>query len=83
MMKKQQAMSQMKRQDKNPRKTTKWSGDRQTSRKKNSDDDCEDDPGSQEKNGGKHWEDVRNVYQRPKRTKEQTCRSESYTIDSF
>ena len=31
-----------------------------------------DDPGSQEKNGGKDWEDSRNVYQRLTRTKEQT-----------
>ena len=33
-MKKQKVMSQMKGQDKNPRKTTKWSGDRQLSRKR-------------------------------------------------
>ena len=31
-----------------------------------------DDLGSQEKNGSKDWEDSRNVYQRPTRTKEQT-----------
>ena len=37
--------------------------------------DSEDDPGSQENNG----EDVRNVYQRPSRAKEQTNRDESYT----
>ena len=37
--------------------------------------DSEDDPGSWKKNG----EDVRNVYQRPRRTKEQTNRDEQYT----
>ena len=52
----------------NPRKTTKGSGDRQPSRKRIQNNDSEDDPGSQENNG----EDVRNVYQRPSRTKEQT-----------
>ena len=55
-----------------PRKTTKLSGDRQPSRKRIQNNDSEDDPGSQEKNGGKDWEGVRNVYQRPRRTKEQT-----------
>ena len=34
--------------------------------------DSEDDPGSWKKNG----EDARNVYQRPRRTKEQTNRDE-------
>ena len=34
----------------------------------------EDDPGSQKENG----EDARNVYQRPRRTKEQTNRDELY-----
>ena len=48
-----------------PRKTTKWSGDRQLSPKIIQNNDSEDDPGSQENNG----EDARNVYQR---TKEQT-----------
>ena len=38
--------------------------------------DSEDDPGSWEKNGGKEWEDARNVYQRPRRTKEQINRDE-------
>ena len=36
-----------------PRKTTKLSGDRQPSRKRIQNNDSEDDPGSQEKNGGK------------------------------
>ena len=54
------------------RKTTKWSGDRQTFRKRIQNNDSEDDPGSQENNG----EDARNVYQRPARTKEQTNRDE-------
>ena len=36
-----------------PRKTTKLSGDRQPSRNRIQNNDSEDDPGSQEKNGGK------------------------------
>jgi len=42
-----------------PQKTTKWSGNRQSSRKRNQNNDREDDPGSQEDNG----EDPRNFYQ--------------------
>ena len=42
------------------------SGNRQTSRKRIQNNDSEDDPRSQKKNG----EDARNVYQRHKRTKE-------------
>ena len=56
----------MKEQDKIPRKTTKWSGDRQTSKKTNKqtkkkiqNNYSEHDPGSQKKNGGKDWEDAR------------------------
>ena len=45
-----------------------WSGDRQPSRKRIQNNDSEDDPGSQKNNG----EDARNVYQRPRRIKEQT-----------
>ena len=45
--------SQMKGQDKNPRKTTKGSGDRQPPSKRIQNNDSEDDPGSSEKNGGK------------------------------
>ena len=47
--------------------------------KKNQNNYSEHDPGSQKKNGGKDWEDARNVYQRPRRTKEQTNRDEYYT----
>ena len=36
-------------------------------KKKIQNNDSEDDPGSQKKNGGKGWEDARNVYQKPKR----------------
>ena len=42
----------MKGQDKNPRKTTKGSGDRQF-KKRIQNNDSEDDPESQEKNGDK------------------------------
>ena len=59
----------MKGQDKNPRKTTKWSRDKQPSRKRIQNIDSEDNPGSQEKNGGKDWEDAKNFC---RRTKEQT-----------
>ena len=31
------------------------------------------------KNGGKDWEDTRNVYQTPRKPKEQTNRDEQYT----
>ena len=60
----------MKGQDKNPRKTTKGSGDRQPSSKRIQNNDSEDDPGSGKMNGG----DARNVYQRPIIIKEQTNR---------
>ena len=71
-MKEQKIMAQMKGQDKTPeKKKTKWSEDRQSCRKRNQ-NDSEDDSGSQKKNGDKDWEDARNVYQRPRRTKEQT-----------
>ena len=46
-------MYQMKEQGKTPGKTTKWSGDRQPSRKRIQNNDSEDDPGPQKKNGGK------------------------------
>ena len=48
----------------------------QSSRKRILNNDSEDDPGPQEKNGGKNWEAERNVYQRPRRNKEQTNRDE-------
>ena len=41
-----------------------------TFQKKIQNNDSEDDPGSQENNG----EDVRNIYRRPRRTKEKTKR---------
>ena len=63
----------------NPRKLTKWSGDRQCSRKRIHNNDSEDDPESWEKNEVKDWVDAWNVYQRPGRTKEQTNRDEWYT----
>ena len=45
---------------------------RQSLRKRIQNNDSEDDPGSWENSG----EDARNVYQRPRRTKEQTNRDE-------
>ena len=51
------------------------SGNRQTSRKRIKNNDSEDDPKFQKKNG----EDARNVYQRPKRTKEWSNRDKQYT----
>ena len=50
----------------NPRKTTKWSGDKQPSRKTIQNNDSEDDPGFWENNG----EDTRNAYKRPRITKD-------------
>ena len=44
-----------------PQKTTKESGDRQLSRKSIQNNDSEDDPGPQKKNGGKDQEDVSSV----------------------
>ena len=46
-------MNQMKEQDKSP-ENIKWSGDRQTSRKRIQNNDSEDDPGPQKKNGDKY-----------------------------
>ena len=73
-MKKQKVTSQMKGQDK-IWKTTKWSGNRQPSRKRIQNNDREDDLGSQKKNG----DDARNICQRPRRTKKQTYGDEQYT----
>ena len=67
-MEKQKIISKMKESQKNPRKTTKGNGDKQTSRKRIQNNENEGHPGFQKKNG----EDARNVYQRPRRTKEQT-----------
>ena len=58
-------MSQMKGQDKSPRKPTKLCWDSQTFRKIIQNNDREDDARSQKNNG----EDARNIYQRPTRTK--------------
>ena len=69
-MEKQKVMSQMKGQDKTPEK--QLNRDRQPTRKRIQNDNGEDDTGSQEKNGGKDWEDARNVYQRPRRKNKQT-----------
>ena len=66
----------MKGQDKIPE--NKWNGERQPSRKIIQKNDSKDDPESQKNNGGKDWEDTRNVCQRP-RTKEQTNTDEEYT----
>ena len=68
-MKKYKVKSQMKEQDKNPRKTTNWSGDRQLSRKRIQNNDSKDDSGSWKKNGGKDWEDARNVFFFPHKPK--------------
>ena len=60
-------MFQMKKPDKTLKKELiKWS--QEIFQKKIQNNDSENDPGSQKKNG----EDIRNVYQRPGRTKEQT-----------
>ena len=60
-------MFQMKKPDKTlKKKLIKWS--QEIFQKKIQNNDSENDPGSQKKNG----EDIRNVYQRPGRTKEQT-----------
>ena len=64
-MKKQKVLSQMKQQYKIIEKATKWSRDRQPSRKRIQNNDSEDDSGSLENNG----EDVADVYQRPRRNK--------------
>ena len=66
---KNKVMSQMKGWDKNLREATEQSGDKQPSRKRIQNIDSEDNPGSQEKNGGKDWEDAKNF---GRRTKEQT-----------
>ena len=63
-------MSQIKGQDKSPggqKKNKNLNGEKQSFRKRIQNNDS-DDPGSLENNG----EDVRNVYQRPTRTKELT-----------
>ena len=54
-------MSQMKEQDKTPEKQVNENGDRQPSGKRIQNNDSEDDPGPQKKNGGKDREDARTV----------------------
>ena len=56
----------------NPRKATTWNGYRQPSWKIIQNNDNKDDLESQKENRDKCCEDARNVYQRPRRTKEQT-----------
>ena len=62
----------MKRQDKIPEKQLNEMEIGNLSEKRIQNNDSEDDPRSQEKNGGKYRKDARNVYQRPRRTKKQT-----------
>ena len=62
-MKRKRIISQMKEQDKTSEKQLK---DRQPSKKKTQNNDSEHDLGSQT------GEDTRNIYRRPRRTKEQT-----------
>ena len=62
-------MFQMKKPDKAPKKKKKTNKvEPGNLPEKIQNNDSENDPGSQKKNG----EDIRNVYQRPGRTKEQT-----------
>ena len=68
----------MKEQDKSPEKQLDEMN-RKPPRKKIQNNDSDDDSGSQKKYGGKDWEYARNVYQRPRRTKEQTNTDEQYT----
>ena len=48
------------------------SGDRQTTQKRIWSHGSKDDPRSWKKNGCTDWEDTRNAWQRPRRTKEHT-----------
>ena len=63
-------MSEMKGQDKTPEKQLNEVEIGKPSRKIIQNNDSEDDPGSQKKNG----EDARNVYRRHRRTKEHKTR---------
>ena len=62
----------MKVQDKTPEKQLNSVEIGNLPQKISQNNDSEDDPGCWEKNGGKDWEDERNVYQKPRKTKEQT-----------
>ena len=70
----QRIISQMKEQDKTPRKTNKWSGDRQPSRNR-----IQKTRVKMTRILEKEWEDARNIYWRLRRTKEQTEKDEQYT----
>ena len=72
-MKRQRVLSQMKGQSKTPEKQPTKVVDRQPSRKRIQNNDSGDDLGSQGKNGGKDWEGARNVYQRPRKNKDEQC----------
>ena len=71
-MKKQKVRSQMKGQDKTSEKQLNEVEIGNLPEKRIQNNDSEDDAESQENNG----EERRNVYQRPRRTKEQTNRDE-------
>ena len=71
-MKKQKVMSQMKGQDKTPEKQLNEVETGKLPGKRIQNNDSEDDAESQENNG----EERSNVYQRPRRTKEQTNRDD-------
>ena len=60
------------------RKIAKGGRYRQPSRKRKQNNDNEDDPGFQKKNGGMYQEDARNAQQRPRISKEQANRDEQY-----
>ena len=67
-MKRQRVNSQKKEQDKLPQKELNEAELGNLPGKEFQNNNSEDDPGSQKKKG----EDARNVYQRPRRTEEQT-----------
>ena len=68
-------MSQMKRQDKTPEKQLNEVAIVNLPKKYSDYNNSKNDPGSWKQNG----EDVRNFYQRPKRTKGQTGTDEQHT----
>ena len=74
-MKRQRVNSQKKEQDKLPQKELNEAELGNLPGKEFQNNNSEDDPGSQKKKG----EDARNVYQRPRRTKEQINRNKQYT----
>ena len=48
-------------QEKNPRRITKWSRDKQSTQWSIQNNDSKDDPESWKNNAGMDWEDIRNV----------------------